>query len=65
MSFEPATLPNGKSWLMRPVLRGIVSGERMLDHSLDLEDIADWNDALDVEAENTARAQATAQAARR
>jgi hypothetical protein len=40
---------------MRPVLEGLCRYESLIDGSLDLEDIARMNDALDVRAENEAR----------
>lgn len=41
---------------MRPVLRGLCKYESLKDGSLDLEDIALMNDALDVQDENERRA---------
>lgn len=40
---------------MRPVLRGLCKYESLLDGTIDLEDIALMNDALDVSDENEAR----------
>ena len=37
---------------MRPVLKGMVRLESLLDHSIDLEHIAWANAALDVQQEN-------------
>ncbi|MGG6461396.1 DUF6889 family protein [Solilutibacter silvestris] len=37
---------------MRPVLSGLCKFESLKDGSLDLEDVALMNDALDVRAEN-------------
>ena len=45
---------------MRPVLRGLIPYEKLLDHTFDLADVADLNDALTIEDENTARAHAAA-----
>lgn len=42
---------------MRPVLRGLCKYESLLDGTLNLCDVALMNEALDVEAENAARAQ--------
>lgn len=40
---------------MRPVMRGLISYERLRDCSIDLADIAEMNEAIDVEEENTRR----------
>lgn len=40
---------------MRPVLRGLIKGESLLDGSVDLNYVALLNEALDVEAENRHR----------
>lgn len=40
---------------MRPVLRGMCKFESLLDGTLDLNAIADLNEAIDVEEENTRR----------
>lgn len=40
---------------MRPVLRGLVKAESLLDGTVDLAFIALLNEALDVEQENTHR----------
>lgn len=40
---------------MRPVLEGLCKYESLKDGTLDLEDIAKMNDALDVKAENEKR----------
>jgi hypothetical protein len=45
----------GTDWLMRPVLAGSCRYESLKDGTLDLEDIARMNDALDVRAENDRR----------
>lgn len=44
-----------EDWLMRPVLRGLIRAESLLDGSIDLEFIALLNEALDVETENRLR----------
>jgi hypothetical protein len=49
------TLDTGEDWLMRPVLRGCCRFESLLDGTLSLEDVADLNDALDVQDENERR----------
>lgn len=41
---------------MRPVIEGLCKYESLLDGTVDLKDIARMNDALDVRAENEARA---------
>lgn len=45
----------GEDWLMRPVLRGLIKGESLIDGSVDLEFVAVLNEAIDVEDENRAR----------
>jgi hypothetical protein len=49
------TLDTGEDWLMRPVLRGCCRFESLLDGTLSLSDVADINDALDVQDENERR----------
>lgn len=44
-----------EDWLFRPVLRGLIKGESLLDGSVDLAYIALLNEALDVEQENVLR----------
>ena len=44
-----------EDWLMRPVLEGLCKYESLKDCTLDLEDIAKMNDALDVRIENENR----------
>lgn len=39
-------------WVLRPVVRGMCRFESLKDGSIDLDDIALMNDALDVVAEN-------------
>lgn len=46
---------SGEDWLLRPVLRGMCKFESLIDGTLDLENVALMNDALDVEAENANR----------
>lgn len=48
-------MADGEDWLLRPVLEGMCLYESLKDGSLDLEDIARMNDALDVRAENERR----------
>lgn len=45
-----------EDWVFRPVLRGLIKGESLLDGSVDLGYIALLNEAIDVEQENTHRA---------
>lgn len=45
----------GEDWLMRPVLRGLIKGESLLDGTIDLEFVALLNEAIDVEEENRVR----------
>jgi hypothetical protein len=51
-------LPDGEDFLMRPCLRGIYRMESLLDGTLDLENVALANDALDVQDENERRVRA-------
>jgi hypothetical protein len=39
-------------WIMRPVLEGLCHYESLKDYTIDLEDIARMNEALDVRAYN-------------
>ncbi len=42
-------------WVMRPVIEGLCRYESIKDCTLDLEDVAKMNDALDVREENESR----------
>ncbi|WP_374572787.1 hypothetical protein [Phenylobacterium sp.] len=44
-----------EDWLFRPVLRGVLRAESLIDGSVDLEFIATLNQALDVQDENERR----------
>lgn len=44
-----------EDWLLRPVVEGMCLYESLLDGTLNLEDVAKMNDALDVRAENERR----------
>ncbi len=46
---------------MRPVMRGLISGESLVNGAVDLSFIAVLNDACDVEDENNRRARAAAE----
>lgn len=46
---------NEEDWLLRPVLEGMCRYESLKDGTLDLEDIAKMNEALDVRSENENR----------
>lgn len=48
---------DSEDWLLRPVLRGLCRYESLKDGSLGLYDIMLLNEAIDVEHENSARAQ--------
>jgi len=52
----------GEDWLMRPVLRGLCRFESLKDGTLDIMDLVIMNEAIDVEQENAARAQAALEA---
>ncbi len=45
-----------EDWLFRPVMRGMLKAESLLDENIDLEFIALLNEAIDVEQENQYRA---------
>lgn len=45
----------GEDWLLRPVRERMCSFESLKDCTLDLEDVAKMNDALDVQHENERR----------
>lgn len=50
------------NWLLRPWLAGRMQYYELSDGTYDLADIAEMNEALDVEAENTWRANEAAAA---
>jgi hypothetical protein len=60
LDFETAELPSGRSWLLRPVERGMCRYESLKDGTLDLADLALMNEALAVAAENESRARRAA-----
>jgi hypothetical protein len=50
-------MTDGEDWIMRPALRGLCRFESLRDGTLDLEDVAVMNAAIDVENENDYRRQ--------
>jgi hypothetical protein len=54
-------MASGDDWLLRPVLRGTIRYESLIDCTLSLEDVARLNDALDVQDENERRIQRAAE----
>lgn len=54
-------MADGEDWLFRPVMRGLLKAESLLDTNIDLEFIALLNEAIDVEQENQARMRRVAQ----
>ncbi len=54
-------MADGEDWLFRPVMRGLLKAESLLDTTIDLEFIALLNEAIDVEQENQARLRKVAQ----
>lgn len=48
-------MSDGEDWILRPVLEGMCKYESLKDCTLDLEDVAKMNDALDVKIENENR----------
>lgn len=51
-----------EDWLFRPVLRGMLKAESLIDGSVNLAYVALCNEALDVEQENQLRLQKAAEA---
>jgi hypothetical protein len=49
-------IEDGEDWLLRPVVEGLCQYESLKDGSVDLEDLARMNAALDVKFENERRA---------
>lgn len=45
-------MPDEEDWLLRPVSRGWIRYESLVDGTLSLEDLVRINDAIDVEDEN-------------
>jgi hypothetical protein len=43
---------DGEDWVMRPAVEGVCRYESLKDGTLDLEDVARMNDALDVKQSN-------------
>ncbi|GHE69987.1 hypothetical protein GCM10019059_32180 [Camelimonas fluminis] len=50
-------MPDDEDWLFRPVLRGMCRYESLVDGTLDLADVATMNDVIDVQDENSRRAE--------
>ena len=48
-------LVDGEGFLLRPVLNQLIRYESLIDCTLDLADIATFNEALDVREENQRR----------
>lgn len=48
-------MASGEDWLFRPILRGLCRYESLADGTLTLCDIADLNEAIDVQDENSVR----------
>ena len=45
-------MPGNEYWILRPVAKGMCKYESLIDGTLDLNDMALMNDALDVIADN-------------
>ncbi len=56
-------MAEGEDFLFRPVLRGMIRAESLLDGSVDLAFVALCNEAISVEQENDLRARAAVKAA--
>ena len=54
-----------EDWIFRPVMRGMIKAESLNDGSVDLAFLALLNEAIDVDVENSYRAQKYAEAQRR
>lgn len=50
-------MQEGEDYVMRPVLRGLIKYESLIDGTLTLEDIALLHEAIDVDNENRRRAE--------
>ena len=61
VNFKAVTLPDCMDFMMRPVLAGICKMESLYNGTLDLNDFALMNDALNARAENEIRAQKASQ----
>lgn len=48
-------MADGEDWIMRPVMRNMCRYESLKNGELDLFDIAQMNEAIDVEEENRYR----------
>ena len=56
MNYAPVQMLTEEDWLFRPVMRGMIRAESLIDGVVDLAFIAVLNDACDVEDENNRRA---------
>ena len=54
--YDVIDLPGNLNWLYRPWLAGRMQFYELADGTYDLADIAEMNEALDVESENMRRA---------
>lgn len=57
---DTITMVEGEDFLFRPVLRGLLRAESLLDPNVTLGFVALCNEALDVEAENQHRVERAA-----
>jgi hypothetical protein len=48
-------MADGTDWIWRPILRGVFKGESLFNGAITIAEIAQANDALDVQDENEAR----------
>lgn len=48
-------MADGEDWIFRPVMRGMLKAESLVDGSVDLAFVALCNEAIDVEMENQFR----------
>ena len=60
IQYQPVALPDNEDWFWRPVAEHLCLAESLLDGTLRIEDVAKFNDILDVRQENEARARQAA-----
>jgi hypothetical protein len=56
LDYNVVSLPNGRDWIMRPVLSRHIKFSELFDGTYDLCQIAELNEALEADAENQFRA---------
>ena len=56
-SFSVSHMVEEEDWLFRPVFRGLIKGESLIDGTVDLHYIALLNEGIDVEQDNQFKAE--------